>query len=320
MKNLNQKTLAVTTAAILGLGVAGTAHAGAKAFMNLIIDDFVINKSGGAQYVVSDFDSLSLIDTLNNSSNFDGADPDSIQESDATSGIRTATLTNPLQNTANAPLSCVDDGSGDCAGIVENDFTQQPQLQQFARADSLLQGSIIGGFSGGVTPEATASQVSEVQINTLNGSGSSDSSVSNSTEFSFSLDNDDTMTFAFNASSAYHLLMNQPDFGAQVNRAFTITISDTGTGLPVFSFNPGVLNFARTIQDIDDISDTISSQPFTVTTPTLLAGTTYDLSIAGSTGVGAVVTQAAVPEPATLALLSAGLLGMGAASRRRRKV
>ncbi len=110
---------------------------------------------------------------------------------------------------------------------------------------------------------------------------------------------------------------------ASISNAFSITAA--GGTTPLATFQPTTLNQQLTSQFGTPPNNSFSnSSLYTFTTPVLTVGTVYNISLSsgarenilpGTTTPG---TTTSVPEPATLGLLGAGLLGLGFVSRRKR--
>lgn len=324
-RHLGSYALTAIGAIALGVGAASTAHAqeaGGKAFSSLLISDFqMFNDSTGDQIDVADFDSLDAGDAVTSAANLDGVS----DSNSASRDLNPPTITS--LGIADPAMSCV---GPDCGSIGSNDYTQQDlsgdgSLGHFARADTFLEGSIISG-----TPDAnsaTADQVSETQLNQT-GIAETNSRVTNSSEFSFILGEDTALRFDFNADAQLELALGQDLFRVDAGRSFNIAIADDDGG-EVFNWSPSLgviggtqnsagfnLNTQINRLSTGTTGPLTNSGFFSASTDLLTGGQTYNLTINGTTFADARVQ---VPEPGTLALLGAGLFGMGTMLYRRRR-
>jgi hypothetical protein len=112
---------------------------------------------------------------------------------------------------------------------------------------------------------------------------------------------------------------SSPTANANARLSWSINIVDLSTGTVVYTLSPSELN-ALSLRSATDANPGTGpynfSGSFTETAAGLSAGTTYQLTLQHNTLAN--VLQEEVPEPATLAIIAAGLLSMSLVSRRRK--
>jgi hypothetical protein len=307
MKNFNKKALALATVAMLATGLSSQAHAGAKSFAHLKIDNFQIFKSDGTtQYTTNDFSTLDIGDTS-------GVSAVSTAHGGAVNQILDADLG------GDDNMACV--GLG-CNPGWEDDFTQQPPPVNgsFVRADTRLLGALIDNL------HVEADALAEGQTSVTD-EGTGGSTVGTITTFAFEMMANDTITFDFDAIAFMEVILHQEEHDVQASVGFSIDIIDVenahGGGLNsnIFNFSPGEINTGiglnGTGQDIYAFnSNTLITGEYNVTSGLLFAGTDYRLVISQDADIHFDAVKP-IPEPATLAIF--GLALMGLASTRRSK-
>lgn len=189
--------------------------------------------------------------------------------------------------------------------------------------------SKIGDASLSTGNPTTTSQVSEANL-TGNGGASASTSVQSNTNFTVSVlvlgGGTGTVTLDFNALYAgMAVINNAPASTLDANSQFSVNTQASwqlagGTDpVPFQIFFPTLLNVTTSTGPLDDSVANNVNQGFNHVfsyTCTAAAGADcrYTLNLQSSTGV---VIRNSIPEPGTLALLGAGLLGLGL--RRRAK-
>ncbi len=284
--------LAAAVGAFAIVAAAHDAEASAVAYSNLHISNLRIVNSFFDTRDASDFSNLQVGNSTNAEANLGG------------SGVSDDSLTS---GSSDVPLQCL---GAACGGIAENDFSQQSS-GVFSRGDALLQGSLITGLEDPAPAEAES--VGELRLD--GDSASNGSTVGTTTSFEFALEEADTLIFVFEATPYLNVAVEDGTGQAQASTAFSITITDQD-GAQAFAFAPDRLNTSRgQLNEGEKIYDpgTVS---YTGVAYGLNSDEQYTLTINHQSETSGTFT--AVPEPGTLMMLGAGLLGLGAVGRRRR--
>jgi hypothetical protein len=315
---MNKKVLLKSAVALtLSVGALshGTAHAGALAMSQVLLENFVISKTGGSVVQVNDFGQISFTSTSDTLAELNGV---STSSSDSTSD-------------ASINMDLFDMQGSVTPVYNNNDFTLyssatgSPHLGTFTIGDQFETGTPVNNLNGVPTP-ATLNNQSVVSIDNVGGgSASSNNGLQASWQFvptfSGSLDFDYDLTAYLEAYLDAGMI-----FPTSASAALSVTFKVVDLSIAnVFDPNRTILEYSFTnsvaanapitnnnAQYLGASLGNAFQQHFKLTTDPVIQNHQYQLTARISTQADA----NAVPVPGVLALLGTGLLAMGVTRRK----
>ena len=303
-----KKTL-IALAITAALGVSGAANAGVLASATFSVTNFLLSDaSTGTTLSAAAFETLIANNNAGISATLNGT---------TLSNDFNLLITDPATDLSRV---CVGPNCG--AAPAENNFTvlAPPAAAQFSNADQRLVGTALN--LGPPTTGANAEVRSDVSL-TGTATGSSNAFVGLNSTFRFSVTQD--INIGVNFDAAVNLLAATeagvpPPSNAQASSSVVITLTDLAGNL-IFDFGNPLgstgCQLNRSITRNAPVAIPATYQcigSFAATTGNLTAGTFYDLSVRLAT----VTNARLVSEPGVLSLMGLGLLGIGAALRKRK--